>query len=124
MEIRFLKEGAPDCPILQIYGDKAVEYDLLINEIGQLVSGEKDKLNVTNLENFISHSNIKVVFTVSETDIGVVTNDEMDFNCYLSKNTWSGVIRKLTVLKPPSHGYGWLDETADISLLISKGLSW
>ena len=124
MGIRYLKEGSPDCPILQMYGDHIEEYDLLINEIGKLVSGENGKLDITGLKNFNGQSNAKLIFTVSATDIGVITNDEVTFTCCLRKHSWSQVIEKLIILKQPTLGYNWLDETSNISLLLSKGIHW
>jgi hypothetical protein len=124
MEIRYLKEGSPDCPILQMHGDQIEAYDLLITEIGKLVNGENGKLDITSLKNFTGKSDTKLIFTVSVTDIGVITNDEVTFTCCLRKHSWSQVIEKLIILKRPTHGYNWLDETSNISLLLSKETSW
>ena len=86
-----------------------------------LCAGEDTIVKVHELPGFNRINGCKLTFSTSGKDIGVKEIKHMDFICYLEPESWchvSGQIKELTDVKV--EGYQWLDESSDISLLMSR----
>jgi len=123
MKIDFIKNGNPDCPILRIYGNREMDYESLINAIKEIINKKKYPVEITALKNF--ESQIKLNFVLNDFDRGVLSSDYKNFTCELTENTWRDIVEKLIALKNlNASGYQWLNESSDISLLVSTDGKW
>ena len=118
MKVDFIETGNPDCPILRIYGDEIQDYNVLIQGLNKLITGELVTIEITALNNF--ESGIRLYFTCSNTNRGVFLKSSNCFSCELTCLSWIEISEKITAIKNQSYSYNWLNETSDISLLISK----
>ena len=125
MVVDFIKSGNPDCPILRMYGNESNDYKILINEIGMLIDGIKTQVNVTSLKNFLSDSKVELILEFGKNDNGVVTKDEKKFTCSLTIEKWKNIRDKLISFNKLISGtHQWLDETSEISWLVSVNGKW
>jgi hypothetical protein len=75
MEIDFLSEGSPDCPLLRIISDRKDEINTLQSNIMQLSNSQLNEVTITDLP--VSNSKLKLVFKLSKADVGVkISNDK------------------------------------------------
>jgi hypothetical protein len=121
MNIEYLKTGSEDCPLVRIYGNIPRSAKILHHHTQMLCDGEVTIVKVHELPGFNSINGCKLTFSASDKDIGLKEIKHMDFICYLLLESWcrvSGQIKELTGVKV--EGYQWLDESSDISLLISR----
>lgn len=120
MKIDYLADGSDDCPIVRIYQCTNQEYHYLYSEIDKLARGG------TSFSIQGTDSSVNINFSNSITDIGLIKKTDDEFNCLLSKETY---LRILGLLGPfinadelikNGNGYQWLDETSEISLLLTS----
>ncbi len=121
MKIEYLKEGSEDCPLIRIYGDDAGAIKLLMDNLVFLISGEITKKIINDIDGFSGINECKVAFVIDPMSKGILQIKDNYFECILTKNDWENVYDLLEPLSKISEaGYQWLDETSNISLLVTR----
>ncbi len=130
MYLEFLPDGHPDCPLLLISPafpretkdpSEAEElYLMLLN----LATDYVTLLEIHGLTFISPMDGCRLTAQVADQDFGVVLleNTKNHFTWKLTRQTWKEVLDSLFYFTRPSygtHGYQWLDETSNISVLIS-----
>lgn len=130
MYLEFLPDGHQDCPILLISPalpskTKALSpaeelYLMLLN----LATDYITLLEIHGLTFICPIDGCRLTAAVAEKDFGVVLleNTKNHFTWKLTRQTWKEVLDYLFMFTRPTtgtHGHQWLNETSDISVLIS-----
>ncbi len=140
MELEFLPDGSTDCPLLILSPSVPEEAKLLYNAINEMISVPAANLDVTTLDihtlPFISPiEDCKLTAQIGEDDLGVIPINTLEvflsetrnhFNWKLTLKSWNFVLALLHSFTIPDSvgGYQWLDETSQISVLISRYYRW
>lgn len=123
MQAEFLPDGAPDCPILRLFGFQAAEIARLQALCLNLANGSARQAEVpAELVN-----GCRLTLSVGHMSQGVVRSDQHGlFECILTSERWE---EAATMLAPFCRSkdkscFQWLDETSEISLLVSQSGQW
>ncbi len=132
MYLEFLPDGHIDCPLLLIspaftrktkdLSEAEELYSMLLNVATDYVT----LLEIHGLPFICPVDGCRLTAQVSDQDFGVVLleNTKNHFTWKLTRQTWKEVLDLLFFFTRPiygTHGHQWLDETSDISVLISTG---
>lgn len=84
-----------------------------------------EQLNLIEID-FIEAINCNLTLQISETDIGIRSNDNFSFICYLTKNGYKNMMNLIEPFcKHDSDGFQWLyDIDTPIEFLFSIGGQW
>ena len=129
MELEFLRDGNPDCPILLLSPSIPEESIQLYRAIHDMVSGSETHVDIHTLPFISQVEGCKLSTWVVEQDLGVVLKKDTQnhFMCKLTPESWKEVLDylypfTLQICHDDRYTrYQWLDETSSISLLISTG---
>ena len=124
MKIEYLKNGSPDCPLVRIYGENKEEWIQLKSSFSQLTQGHTSEVSIHHLKGFVSIDRCEVTAELGQRDIGITETDNNKFRCILTNDTWDNIEYLLTPFCNGKKGFQWLDETSNISLLISTSGMW
>jgi len=122
MKIEFLKEGSTDCPLLRIYGNEPSSAAHLATAFRQLAKRQTQTIAIHELPDFQPVDECRLFARINSEDKGVHQVDGSTFECLLMPETWEN-LAELTDPFVERHEGGrhqWLDETSEISLLISS----
>lgn len=129
MELEYLPDGNPDCPILLFSPSVPMEALQLYRALHDIVSVSGTTVDIHTLSFISPVDGCQLTAQVGEQNIGAVLNinSENHFNCELTRETWKEVLDYLYPFTIQDYHddrytrYQWLDETSHISLLISTG---
>jgi hypothetical protein len=127
MKLEHLPDGSPDCPLIRLYDFDPSEASTLRTSVAHLGSGSSDSVAVHDLPFVTSVDGCQLVLVVAGRDQGVVkAGTPSQFVCVLTRASWKSVVELMEPFCGPedSKGYQWLDETSDISLLLSPDGLW
>jgi len=127
MKLEHLPDGSTDCPLIRIYDFTVSEATALQAKVTGLGEGSSDSVVVHDLPFVTSIDDCQLLLVVADRDQGVVTVDSARrFTCGLTRASWKSVVGLMGPFSLPegSNGYQWLDETSDISLLLSPDGLW
>ena len=134
MELEFLPDGSTDCPLLILSPSVPEEAKLLYNAISEMVSVPGSYLDIHTLPFISPIEGCKLSAQIGEHDLGVIPINTLEvflsetrnhFNWKLTLKSWNFVLALLhPFTKQDSHGYQWLEETSQISVLISDYYRW
>lgn len=126
MKIQYMAEGSDDCPLVRLFDFDEQEISLLHERLCELGEGSGEELELDAFPWVKTDGQLRLVFAVTERDVGINHDAAQAFVCRLTKQTWEDVagltepfLRDVT---PGRHQ--WLDRTGDISLLLSPDGSW
>ncbi len=123
MQAEFLPEGAPDCPILRLFGFQAADISRLQAVCLSLANGSARQAEVPAEP----VNGCRLTLSAGSMSQGVVRSDQHGlFECVLTPERWEEVAAMLTPFcrsKEESH-FQWLDETSEILLLLSHSGQW
>jgi len=124
MKVEYLIEGSDDCPLIRIYSGTIDDCKRLLTAIEVMIKENKGFF-VGNLKGYKCINNMKLEFALANVDNGIIQEDTNYFKWSLSINGWFKVKSLLIpFLKEYKNKYQWLEETSDISLLISDTGEW
>lgn len=125
MKLEYLLEGSDDCPLIRLYEGTRQDYKLLVSVIDDLLNGRKESVSVDELVGYNPIGNIKLEFVLSDTNIGIAQSTEDKFKCTLTRERWLKVKHLIVPFLNENEGkYQWLEESSNISLLISDTGKW
>lgn len=125
MKLEYINDWGNNSPLIRMYNGDQSDYKLLINAIDQLLSKKNRKISIDSLHSFKSINNIRLEFVMTEFNSGLIQIAPHYFQCMLNKAGWTKI--KHLILPFLSNGenrFQWLDETSDISLLLSDSGEW
>lgn len=126
MKLEYLPDGSDDCPLSRVYDfdpNQALELQRLVE---CLADGSRDNLSVHELPFVTSVDDCQLVFNVGERDLGIANINRNRFSCLLTRASWENIVGLMGPFCIPetSNGFQWLDETSEISLLLSPDGLW
>lgn len=120
MKIEYLKSGPEECPLVRIYGNEMRELMALHHHVARLCAGDKKHVSVHELPGYTGVDACKLTFHSSNRAKGISQINEHEFNCYLDTESWCQIEEQIkTLVESSSEGYQWLNESSNISLLLS-----
>jgi hypothetical protein len=125
MKIEFLKEGSPDCPLIRIYGNEPLSAAKLASAFRQLADGKTPEIAIHEIPGFQATERCLLFARLNHEDFGVRPISDEAFECMHRAETWKRLAELVEPFTEPLPGvrFQWLDETSNISLLISNSES-
>jgi hypothetical protein len=127
MRLEYLPDGSLDCPLIRLYDFDAATATRLLQLVTSLSDGSMDRIVLDERQEITSVDGCKLVLVVSGSDHGVVrTETSNEFECVLTQTSWANVAGLIEPFCEAgmSSGFQWLDQTSDISLLLSPDGLW
>lgn len=127
MKLEYIADGSPYCPLIRLYEFTDIETSGLRTKVAELAQGSSISIALHDLNFVTPIGGCELILIVADDDQGILASDSDSlFMCMLSQETWeqiAGLIESFCKSGGLS-GYQWLDETSDISLLLSPDGSW
>jgi hypothetical protein len=127
MRAEFLESGAEDCPILRLYDFTPEQLSALQAIAAELLRGKDIPSKLVSKLQLEGVDGCTLSFRISRTDEGVIKDrDGLEFKWNLTPSGWQKAADLIDAFrKDYGEGtYQWLDETSDISLLLSHSGRW
>jgi len=120
--VEFLKDGPPDCPLIRIYGNEPFSAAKLASAFRQLADGKTPEIAIHEIPGFQSIEGCLLFARLNHENFGVRPINDEAFECMLRAETWERLRELVEPFTAPLTGtrFQWLDETSNISLLISN----
>ena len=124
MYLEFLSDGAPDCPLLIFSPAVPKEVEELYHALLNIVADYVTSLEIHGLPYISPVDGCRLTAHIAEQNFGVVLleNTKNHFTWQLTRQTWKEVLDILYPFTRPDFvrsSYNWLNETSNISVLIS-----
>ena len=111
MNLDFLEEGSPDCPLIRIYGTDHDDHRRLIRAIAALAAGTVERLPIQELPGFGADPNFELILSIAANDEGVSRHGQsLHFIWALTSAKWhivEGLARPLADCESAG-AYQWL----------------
>jgi hypothetical protein len=127
MRLEYLPNGSPDCPLIRLYDFDAMEATRLLHLVISLSDDSVGRIILDEQQEVTSVDGRKLTLVTNRSDHGVVrTRPSNQFECILTRTSWTHIAGLIEPFCGPgvANGFQWLDETSDISLLLSPSGSW
>jgi hypothetical protein len=127
MNIEFIAEGGLDCPLLLICGRDIAVIGRLAAEFQQLADGAVGRVAVHELAGLNAVGEICLTALVSDRDEGVVPLAPGVLQWRLTAASWDNVVGLLEPLESRSseeHAHQYIEQSGDISVIVSTDRSW
>jgi hypothetical protein len=119
MKLSFVPDGSPDSPLLIVSHPSKEDLAALREAARDLGSGRRDQAVV----GAASDSEVSLVLRVTERDIGIRMTPP-SFECLLRRWRWSNIEGLIEPFLSGTSGFQWLDDSGEVSLLLSPGGTW
>jgi hypothetical protein len=124
MQIDYLKEGNEDCPLLRLSNGNHEDYVKLVKNISDLIENRRKSILVNDVEG-IATQGLTLEFVLGKENLGIIEFDPKHFKCILNNEKWHKVRALLQgFIENSKNQYQWLDETSNISLLVTDDGKW
>jgi hypothetical protein len=122
MKIEFLKDGSIDCPLIRIFGNEPASAAQLASAFRRLAKRKTDVIAIHEMPGFQPIGGCKLFVRINSEDKGVQSLNTSTFECLLTSDSWGRVAELVDPFTEQLEGdrHQWLDETSEISLLISS----
>jgi len=128
MKLEYIADGSPYCSLIRLYEFTDIEASGLRTKVAELAQGSSISIALHDLNFVTPIGDCELILIVADDDQGILASDSDSlFMCMLSQETWeqiAGLIESFSKSGGLSGGYQWLDETSDISLLLSPDGTW
>jgi hypothetical protein len=135
VDLDFLEEGSPDCPLIRIYGRDQDDYRRLVRAIASIAAGTVKRVSVPELPGFRADPNFELTLTARAMDQGVSRfHQSQHFVWALTSPKWHIVegLAKPLGDRDSANAYQWLAgpearyglDVGPISVLLSKDGRW
>lgn len=117
MKIKYIPNGSPDCPLIQISETSKDDIQKLLTSWEILSKRADEAIELKN-------NNLQLICKSGKKDIGLkqITNDT--FQCILGCETWLQVHGLTEPFLDDRTGFQWLSEEGPIKLLLSPLGGW
>jgi len=124
VKIEYLHDGSSDCPLIRIYGNEPTLVKNLVDIFDRLSEGDRETVALHNLNGFEVIDNLKLFVSLGNKNLGIKPLKERNsFHCILVNETWAQVADLARPfckrIEDDRICFQWLDETSEISLLIT-----
>ncbi|NIP37737.1 MAG: hypothetical protein GWO07_01570 [Candidatus Dadabacteria bacterium] len=125
MKLEYIADGSIDCPLIRLYEFTETEAALLLANVSELAQGTKLSISLSELSYITPVDSCELIFILGEDDQGIADSDGL-FMCVLTQESW----KKVAGLIEPfcssveTKAYKCLDETGEVSLMLSPSGSW
>ncbi len=127
MNLEFIPDGSPDCPLIMMSWSVPEEAEQLRQELRRLASSSETTAALHSLPFIAPVEGYELLAHAAKEDVGarLLENSDNRFTWSLTPQSWQDVVDLLHPMTlPSSSGYQWLDETGEIDILISTRRSW
>ena len=127
MKIEFLAGGSPDCPLVRIYDFNSLAARRLHTAVCALSSGTAQSIAFHELPEIEMVDGCRITAQLSDTDWGVLPNakESNSFVWMLKASTWDDIAGLIEPFRrSETNGFQWLDQTSNISVLLSPRGTW
>ena len=123
--MEYLDAGSPDCPLIRLYEFSRAEARLLHDLVNRLATGSVETVQLHN-ESFIEAvGGCHLELGLGRRDLGIAPRDLGNFECVLTAEAWHDVAFLIRPFcESDVRGFQWLNETSEISLLLSHDGRW
>lgn len=122
MKLEYLSEGSQDCPLIRIYGSDLDAVAHLLKAFKALGLGQRSECAIHELPGIESIGGYKLFVRIGKEDKGGIQLGHNIFDWVLSAETWlqvKGLTEPFTKATT-AHVHQWLDESSDVSILITN----
>lgn len=130
MKIEMIKEGSSDCPLIRIYHFSIDEILEFMADINDLIKRKISVLDISNLRGVDAINDLRLSFELYKEDKGLVSIGKNAYKLILTEDSFISMTEKLEGFCRENESerndavYQWLDETSEISLLLSPSGFW
>jgi hypothetical protein len=127
MRLEYLADGSLDCPLIRLYDFDAAAATRLRRLVTSLSDGSVGRVVLDERQKITLVDGCKLALVAGASDHGVVRMAASNqFECVLTPASWANVAELIEPFCKPGapNGFQWLDETSDISLLLSPDGLW
>jgi hypothetical protein len=128
MKLQYLHDGSPDCPIIRLFDFSLEEICKIYRFFDNLANESDEQIELSDQPWIERVNNCSLSLHLSEEGKGIIQmNNTLSFACVLTQKGWINV-KELTQPfcehEPRDNTFQWLDETSNISLLLSYSGRW
>lgn len=128
MKIEYIEETSGHKPFIRLYDFSNSEVLEIKKLIDRLIDGEVNEVPVHEHANINPIDNCRLRLRAGEENVGIrYLPQHKEFECVLTRpfyENMSQLINSFAEHSVEMQGFEWLDETSDISLLISPSGRW
>jgi hypothetical protein len=129
MKIEFLETGSLDCPLIRLFAFDTSDLIKLKQSLEKLIGGKLNSFQLDEEDFVASINKCSLLFEKGKADQGIVKDKKIGkFFCILTNQSYQRIVDLLEPFcsEPVQKGgyFQWLDETSNISLLLSLTGTW
>lgn len=127
MRLEYLPDGSVDCPLIRLYDFDVSAAMSLLRLVTGLADGSITTIALHEVREIRSVDECRLTLIAGKSDEGVIRLARANqFECVLTRTSWgyvAGLIEPFCTTGT-SDRFQWLDQTSDISLLLSPAGLW
>lgn len=108
MKLEYLADGAPECPLIRLYGFPAAEAAQLVAAVGGLASGSVGRVETHRLPFVEPIGGCQLTLVRRPWDRAVVQVGMSAFECGFTAETWGNVAGLIEPFAKDADGFQWL----------------
>lgn len=123
MKIEYLENSSEDCPLIRIYGKETTAMLTLIDALKELSQNKDKTIALHELPGIESVEGCCLIACDGSVNEGIKkTENDNEFTLTLTSEKWQKVaeLAQQVCNSIEKERYQWLDDTSDISLLLSS----
>lgn len=125
MQLDYLPDGSPDCPLIRLFDFSPAEVARLGAAIADLASGRAERVAVHDLPGVVPVRACKLVLLRRPWDQAVARVGPSAFECGFTAATWDNVAGLVEPFAAGGRGHQWLaGSPGEASLLLSDCGRW
>ncbi len=125
MWLEYLPDGAPDCPLIRLFGFTQSEVAHLAAAVNDLASGRAERIAVHEIPGVVPLGGCELLLLVRSWDQAVVRVGLTRFECGLTTGTWENIAGLFDPFSGGGVGHQWLvSSPGEARLLISYSGQW
>ncbi|MFH2064213.1 MAG: hypothetical protein ABIK15_03310 [Pseudomonadota bacterium] len=124
MKLEYIPEGSTDCPLIRLYEFESSEAKEFHGLLTRLANGELNQVALHDLPFIAAIQECSLNLIADENNKGISLINDNNFECLLTVDNWSIVADLVVPFFDGTKGFQWLDETGEISLLLSPSGKW
>lgn len=125
MKLEYMADGSIECQLIRLYEFTESKAAELASNIEKLVQGEIISIALHNLDFITPVGGCELTLIVSDFGSGIADSEDI-FMCALSAEDLSQVAQSTRPFSNSinAYKYQWLDETGEVSLVLSPSGTW
>jgi hypothetical protein len=126
VNLEYLRDGSPDCPLIRLYGFTKQEANQVLHAIELLATGSAPFVDVHELPCVESIGDCRLRLLIRTWDQGIMLKARpAAFECGFTSTTWDNVAGLVEPFAQEADGFQWLAGTpGEPALLLSVDGMW